>query len=287
VASTISNLAATVQAYALSSFAAPTGNIAMGGYTLTGLATPTAAGQAAEYSWVVGQIQSAAAGISSKDPVQVVSIANIASLSGLPTVDGQTLTAGQRILLTAQTTASQNGVYNVASGSWTRVTTEASNEMDPGATWLVLTGTSYGGTLWRMSTTGTITVGTTSVSIVQFSAGLSYSAGASGGLTLTSGAFSIQLQATSWMVLGSTGVAVDTSRVSGKLAATITGDGASTSYTVTHALPGGLDVMVQVYDPSTGATVDTDVTRSSTTTVAIGFAVAPASGKAYRVVLMG
>jgi hypothetical protein len=54
-ASAISNLASTVQAYHLNQFAAPTANIPMAGFTLTGLATPSAAGQAAEYSWVVGR----------------------------------------------------------------------------------------------------------------------------------------------------------------------------------------------------------------------------------------
>ena len=60
LAATISNLAATVQAYTLNSFAAPTANVPMGGFTLTGLSTtPSAAGQVAEYSWVLGRPLSA------------------------------------------------------------------------------------------------------------------------------------------------------------------------------------------------------------------------------------
>ena len=287
-ASTISNLAATVQGYTLNSFATPTANIAMGGFTLSGLPTPNAAGQAAEYSWVLGQVQSAAAGISSKDPVIVVSVANIATLSGLPTVDGVTLTAGQRILLVGQTTASQNGVYNVAAGTWTRSTVEGSTgEMDLGATWLVLQGTTYGGSSWRISNSSAITVGSTAITIVQSSIGVTYSASSTGGLQLVGSVYSILLPGSSGLVTGATGLKVDTSLVVEKAMFTITGDGATTAFTVTHALPGGLDVMVQVYEISSGATVETDVTRTSTTTVSIGFAVAPASAKTYRVLLQG
>lgn len=68
LAATISNLAATVQSYSLSGFAAPTDNIAMSGFTLTGLSTPTAAGHAAEYSWVLNQVQSVAAGLTVSTP---------------------------------------------------------------------------------------------------------------------------------------------------------------------------------------------------------------------------
>jgi hypothetical protein len=288
LAATISNLAATVQTYALSSFAAPAANIAMAGFTLTGLGTPSASGQAAEYTWVLGQIQNAAAGISSKDPVIVVSVANQAALTGLPTVDGVTLTAGQRILLVGQTTAAQNGVYTVAAGAWSRSTLEGSTgELDIGATWLVLSGTVYGGSSWRVSNSSAITVGSTAVTIVQSSIGVTYSASGTGGLQLTGSSYSILLPASSGLVTSGTGLQIDTSLVVKKQMFTITGDGSTTTFAVTHALAGGLDVMVQVYEISSGATVETDVTRASTTSVSIGFAIAPIAAKTYRVILQG
>jgi hypothetical protein len=288
LAATISDLGSTVHGYSLSSFAAPTGNLAMGGYTLTGLSTtPNAVGQAAEYSWVISQIQSAAAGISSKAPVTAVATTNIATLSGLPTVDGITMTAGQRLLLPAQTTTTQNGVYAVAAGAWTRVTTEASNEMDPGATWLVLQGTTNGGTLWRMATTGTITVGTTAISIVQFSTGTSFSIGSNSALNYTAGVLTLTLQSNSGLVQTSSGLAVDTSVVAKKQLATITGDGATTSFNITHSLAAGTSVMVQMIETSTGSTVDTDITRTSATNVNVSFPTAPAVSKVYNVIVIG
>ena len=63
------------------------------------------------------------------------------------------------------------------------------------------------------------------------------------------------------------------------------GDGSATSITVTHGL-GTLDVQVQVVEVSSGATVETDVTRASTTQVTLGFTTAPASN-AYRVIVIG
>ena len=59
--------------------------------------------------------------------------------------------------------------------------------------------------------------------------------------------------------------------------------GSATSYTVTHNL-GTKDVIVEVYENSTGETVYTDVVRTSTTVVTIGFATAPVSNQ-YRVVV--
>jgi hypothetical protein len=59
--------------------------------------------------------------------------------------------------------------------------------------------------------------------------------------------------------------------------------GSSTSYTITHNL-GSKDVTVELYEVATGETVYTDVVRTSTNVVTIGFATAPASGE-YRVVI--
>lgn len=64
------------------------------------------------------------------------------------------------------------------------------------------------------------------------------------------------------------------------------GDGSSTAYTVTHNL-GTKDVICQVYDNATPyAQVEVDVEHSTTNTLTLRFAVAPASN-AYRCVVMG
>lgn len=52
--------------------------------------------------------------------VRAGSTANVASLSGTITIDGVSLASGERVLLKDQTTPSQNGIYVVAAGAWSR-----------------------------------------------------------------------------------------------------------------------------------------------------------------------
>lgn len=71
-----------------------------------------------------------------------------------------------------------------------------------------------------------------------------------------------------------------------KYAVILTGDGSASYFTVTHSLD-TTDVFVHVYDSDSSALVMTDVAVASANTVTVSFAVAPASGKAYRVVVVG
>lgn len=66
---------------------------------------------------------------------------------------------------------------------------------------------------------------------------------------------------------------------------TITGDGSTKNFTITHNL-GSTYVVVQVFT-SSGEEVITDITRNSPVTVKVGFATAPASAAIYQVVVIG
>lgn len=63
-------------------------------------------------------VDNMAAGIQVKQSVHVATTANTA-LSGLLTIDGVVLVAGDRVLVKNQNTASQNGIYVAAAGAWT------------------------------------------------------------------------------------------------------------------------------------------------------------------------
>lgn len=79
-----------------------------------------------------------------RDPVRAVATTNL-TRSGLQTIDGVSLISGDRVLLTAQSTPSENGVYSVTSGSWSRSALEnTSAGMKAGATWYVLEGSNAG-----------------------------------------------------------------------------------------------------------------------------------------------
>ena len=72
-------------------------------------------------------------------------------------------------------------------------------------------------------------------------------------------------------------------RITRREYAAVIGDGTATSFPIlatTHLLGNTLQIMVQLYDTSTGETVYADVVRNTTTfAVTISFAVAPASGR--------
>lgn len=83
---------------------------------LTGLNTPSNDTDAANKAYV----DTVGAGARWTTPVRVVSDSNITSLSGTTTIDGVSLIATNRVLLTAQTLQSQNGIWLIQSGVWTR-----------------------------------------------------------------------------------------------------------------------------------------------------------------------
>ncbi len=282
-ASTISNLQATVTGYSLSLFAVPTGPLDHGGFRAANVADPTNPQDAATRAWVITQVEQSAAGISSKPPVRAVATGNVASLSGAQTVDGVALVAGDRVLLTGQTTAAQNGPWVVASGAWTRPPAGADNdELTPGALWLVLAGTANTGTQWRLATTGAITPGTTAVSIVQFGAGATYTQG--NGLTLIGNVFAV---GAGTGILVSPGVtAIDTAVVGRKFRGTITGDGTTNAFAVTHNL-NNEDAAGYFVDRVSGDKFEPNISGRTVNGFTVNINPTPAAGRVYGFTILG
>ncbi|MGB8467931.1 MAG: hypothetical protein WCE21_02915 [Candidatus Babeliales bacterium] len=109
----------------------------------------------------------AATGLEVHTPAVVVSTTNVA-LSGLQTIDGITLVAGNRVLLVGQTSQVQNGLWVAASGSWTRPTDFATGTEAGQAYVLILEGTNFGGSSW-VCTTSTAIIDTDPITFVEFS----------------------------------------------------------------------------------------------------------------------
>lgn len=113
-----------------------------------------------------------------KQPVRVATTANI-TLSGTQTIDGVAVIALDRVLVKDQSTGSQNGLYTCAAGAWVRAhdmdqdstsSVPASEVM--GAIVYVITGTVNGGTFWKNTNTTAPTLGTTTLTFVQFATGV-------------------------------------------------------------------------------------------------------------------
>jgi hypothetical protein len=116
-------------------------------------------------------------------------------------IDGGSPSVGQRILVKNETSGQYNGIYTVTNvGSvvtgWvlTRATDYdqvgvGANEIAPGDTTFIVSGTVNAGTQWVQTTDFPITIGTTSINFAQIAGPGSYTAGT--GLTLTGTQFSI------------------------------------------------------------------------------------------------
>ncbi len=105
-------------------------------------------------------LESAAASSTTKTPVRAVAASNISNLaSASVTQDGVTLAQNDRVLLSAQTTAAQNGIYNVGvvGGGLAPLTrdTDADSalELPYGTTVTAKEGTSFAGSTWSLAST--------------------------------------------------------------------------------------------------------------------------------------
>jgi hypothetical protein len=121
----------------------------------------------------------------------VVAVANINVSSPGATIDSYSLTSGQTVLLTGQSTQSQNGLYtfNGSSSAMTRLTGASAWTQIYQGTIFITNGTVYANTGWAFTVGSTGTVGTTAITLTQVSAPGSYAAGT--GLTQSGTTFSI------------------------------------------------------------------------------------------------
>ena len=186
---------------------------ALAGATYTGFVTlhaePTAALHAASKSYV----DSVAAGLDPKESVRVATTAAgtlASSFANGETVDGITLATGDRILIKTQADGSENGIYTVnASGAPTRATDfDSTTEVTAGAFTFIEEGTTNASTGFVLSTTGSITVGTTAMTFTQFSSSAVITAGT--GLSKSGSELSVDAAQTQITSVGTlTGLTVD------------------------------------------------------------------------------
>lgn len=127
-----------------------------------------------------------------KVPCAAATTANT-TLSGEQTVDGVSCVTGDRVLVKNQTSSVDNGIYVVDTGTWTRdLDFDGANDVTTGTIVMVLNGSVNANTYWRVTTTGDITFGSSSIS---FAAALAGDSASVAFLPSGTGAVSTTLQA--------------------------------------------------------------------------------------------
>ena len=184
-----------------------TGDLNMGSHKIASLTDPTNAQDAATKAYV----DAMATGLDLKASVKAASTGNL-TLSGTQTVDGVSLVVGDRVLVKNQSTASQNGIYVVASGAWTRATdADSAIEVTAGMFVFVEQGTVNADSGWVLTTDGAITLGTTALTFSQFSGAGQITAGA--GLTKTGNTLEVATASTARIVVNADNIDLATSGV--------------------------------------------------------------------------
>lgn len=122
---------------------------------------PIASAHAASKQYVDNLV---ATGIKEGIPVRTIALTNI-TLSGTQTISDVAVIAGDRVLVAGQSTPSQNGVYVVSAGSWSRATDSDTDLELRGFQYLILEG-DFRNTKYRNTNESEITVGTTAITYV-------------------------------------------------------------------------------------------------------------------------
>ncbi len=110
-----------------------------------------------------------------KQTSRAITTTNITLSGGAPaTVDGVSLALNDRVLVTGQSTGSENGIYSVttvgagANGTWARSSdADGAGELNAGSITMVTEGTTYADTQWKLTTDDPITIGSTALTFVR------------------------------------------------------------------------------------------------------------------------
>ena len=230
----ISDFDTGVRTNRLDQMTAPSAAVSFNSQKITNLADPTADADAANKGYVDGVAQ----GLDVKDSVVATTTANgtlSSAFANGQSIDGVTLQTGDRILIKNQTTASQNGIYNVnASGAPSRATDMGTGSNAAGAFVFVEQGTVNAENGFTCtSDTGSAVVGTNNLTFAQFSGAGQIIAGA--GLDKSGNTLFVDTKANGGFAFegGKLALKLDSSSITGTLAI---GDGGTGATTATQAL---------------------------------------------------
>jgi hypothetical protein len=142
---------------------AMTAPLNMGSQTIQSLADPVNPQDAATRAWVMAN----AGAISSSATARAATTGANLTLSGTQTIDGVALAAGDVVLVKDQTSTPTNGLYAVATGTWTRATSMNIWTEVPGKVISIQEGTTLHDTLWLSTADAGGTLGTTPITFTE------------------------------------------------------------------------------------------------------------------------
>ena len=224
----ISDFDTGVRTNRLDQMAAPTGSVSLNSQTITNVADPVNAQDAA----TKGFVEATSQGLDVKDSCVAATTGNITistALNNGDTLDGVTLSTNDRVLVKDQSTASQNGIYVVGS-SPARADDLAAGSDAAGMFTFVEQGTvNADNGFVCTSNKGSAVTGTNNLTFAQFSGAGQVIAG--NGLDKSGNTLSVDLKANGGVVIESTEIAVDlgASSITGTLAVSDGGTGSTSA----------------------------------------------------------
>ena len=121
-------------------------------------------------------VDTVASGLSVRASCRTATTGNI-TLSGTQTIDGVVLGVDDRVLVKDQTSAAENGIYDVKAGTWVRSSDyNTTAEVTTGSFTSIIEGTDNANTQWVLVTQPPITLGTTPLQFSQLSSQQAYTA---------------------------------------------------------------------------------------------------------------
>lgn len=191
LASTVSDFDTQVRTSRLDQMAVPTTDLSINTHKLTNVVDPTNPQDASTKAYVDNALAGVASGQVTKGAVVCAATSNVSLSTPGATIDGVTMSNPMTILLTGQTTGSQNGpyVWTGASTALTRATNwDTSGEAVLGSYWVVQQG-SHADSYALLTNDTAITLGTTTPTFTFIAGGTTYTGTAP--IVVSGGAISI------------------------------------------------------------------------------------------------
>lgn len=124
-----------------------------------------------------------------KAPCRAVATAPI-TLYGLQTIDGVSLAAADRVLVTAQADATKNGIYTAQTTAWVRdADFDGPRDVVNGTLCWISDGTLYGSTYWRVTATNPVLIGSSSITFTPIAFRNEVTSTSGSSLTVGTGGF--------------------------------------------------------------------------------------------------